>query len=47
MAKSVRYPIGIQHFPKLREGDFVYIDKTMYIKKLLDCFLIENIYSNP
>ena len=32
MAKIVnRYPVGIQTFEKIREGDYLYIDKTKYI----------------
>ena len=31
---SRRYPVGIQGFPKLRNGGFVYIDKTDYIWRL-------------
>jgi predicted small secreted protein len=29
--ESVKYPIGIQDFRKLREGDYVYVDKTACI----------------
>jgi len=29
-----KYPIGIQNFQKLREGGFVYVDKTQYIYQL-------------
>jgi Predicted AAA-ATPase/PD-(D/E)XK nuclease superfamily len=29
-----KYPIGIQNFQKLRQGGFVYIDKTQYIYNL-------------
>ena len=29
-----RYPIGIQTFPKIREGKYLYIDKTEYIYNL-------------
>ena len=29
-----RLPIGVQSFVKLREGGFVYIDKTRYIYEL-------------
>lgn len=36
MADTLRYPIGIQYFPDIIEGGFVYVDKTMYIKQLLD-----------
>ena len=28
------YPIGIQNFEKLREGGYVYVDKTSLIHKL-------------
>ncbi|MFM2393263.1 MAG: hypothetical protein RLZZ546_1245 [Bacteroidota bacterium] len=30
-----KYPIGIQDFKKLREGGFVYIDKTSFIHKMI------------
>jgi hypothetical protein len=30
-----KYPIGTQDFEKLRQGGNVYVDKTMYIEKLL------------
>ena len=29
------YPIGIQEFKELREGGYVYVDKTMYIHELV------------
>lgn len=28
------YPIGIQTFPKIREGNFLYIDKTEYVYRM-------------
>lgn len=31
-----RLPVGIQTFAKLREGDFLYVDKTEHIHHLLD-----------
>jgi len=31
-----KYPIGIQNFQKLREGGFVYVDKTQYIYQLTE-----------
>ncbi len=34
--KKVRYPIGQQDFKILRERGLLYIDKTEYIKKILD-----------
>ena len=36
MEKMVKYPIGEQSFENLREGGFIYIDKTWYIHKILD-----------
>ena len=27
----MKYPIGIQTFEKIREGDYLYVDKTRYI----------------
>lgn len=32
---GIKYPVGIQNFTVLREGGYVYIDKTKYIHKLL------------
>jgi Predicted AAA-ATPase len=31
-----KYPIGIQEFKKLREGDFFYVDKTPYLHSLVN-----------
>lgn len=36
MAATMKYPIGIQTFSKIRKGGYFYIDKTGYIKKLVD-----------
>ncbi len=33
---NVRYPIGIQSFPKLREGNFIYVDKTRQVYELAE-----------
>lgn len=30
------YPLGIQSFEKIRTNDFVYVDKTMYIRKMTE-----------
>ena len=35
-AVMARYPIGKQNFRSIREGGYVYVDKTMYIPKLLE-----------
>ncbi len=29
--KELKYPIGIQSFPEIREGEYVYVDKTAFI----------------
>lgn len=33
--EGMKYPIGIQDFQELREGEFQYVDKTQYIHHLL------------
>ncbi len=30
----IRYPVGIQTFSEIREGHYVYVDKTVYVHKL-------------
>ena len=30
-----KFPLGIQHFPKLREEGYLYIDKTKWIYRLI------------
>jgi Predicted AAA-ATPase len=32
--KKLELPISIQYFANLREGNYVYVDKTMYIHEL-------------
>ena len=44
MEQTLAYPIGLQDFRTLREEDYVYVDKTRYIAKLIRnksryCFL--------
>ncbi|MDE7413047.1 MAG: ATP-binding protein [Muribaculaceae bacterium] len=34
--KKVRYPIGQQDFKTLRERELLYIDKTVYVRKIVD-----------
>ena len=34
--KTMKYPIGEQSFESLRKGDFLYVDKTMYIDKIVN-----------
>ncbi len=33
---KIKYPVGIQSFPKLIEGGFLYVDKTRYIHRLAE-----------
>lgn len=33
---KVKYPIGIQSFERLIEGNYIYVDKTSYIRELVD-----------
>lgn len=35
MEETRKYPVGIQTFSKIREGNYVYVDKTKYIVDLL------------
>ena len=34
--KTMKYPIGEQSFESLRKGDFLYVDKTMYVDKIVN-----------
>ena len=34
--KELRYPIGIQNFQEIRENGFVYVDKTRFIRTLVN-----------
>lgn len=36
MVKKVKYPIGIQSFSEIIEGGYLYVDKTAYIRELVD-----------
>lgn len=44
---SIRFPLGIDSFDKLREGNFYYIDKTFFIKELLDKQFEANLITRP
>lgn len=35
MQEIRKYPVGMQTFDKIREGNYVYIDKTKYIVKMM------------
>lgn len=34
--KKVKYPIGEHDFGELRRGGYLYVDKTPYVKRLID-----------
>lgn len=38
MAETRRYPLGIQTFTEIREGDYVYIDKTEYVYRIASTY---------
>lgn len=38
MAKKIKYPLGIQTFSKVREGGYLYVDKTALMYDLIDTF---------
>lgn len=35
MARTIKYPVGLQTFSKLREGNYLYVDKTGLIYELV------------
>ena len=35
MARNIKYPIGIQSFSEIISGNYLYVDKTEYIYKLV------------
>ena len=47
MATTIKLPIGIEFFEKIRTQGFYYIDKTMLIKELLDNWGIVNLFTRP
>lgn len=42
-----KLPIGIDGFEKIRSNDFYYIDKTMFIKELLQNWGEVNLFTRP
>ena len=40
-------PVGVDNFEKLIKGDYYYVDKTMYIKELLDLKGEANLFTRP
>lgn len=33
--EELRYPVGIQSFSEIREGGYVYVDKTAFVHRLM------------
>lgn len=44
---SIKIPVGIESFAKMREGGFYYIDKTSFIKELLSQEFEANLVTRP
>ena len=42
-----KLPIGIDGFEKIRTNDFYYVDKTMFIKELLQNWGEVNLFTRP
>lgn len=36
MAEQIKYPIGIQSFSEIITGGYAYVDKTMFVRKMID-----------
>ena len=47
MASTLKLPIGIDYFEEIRTKGFYYIDKTMFIKELLDNWGKVNLFTRP
>lgn len=47
LTKSVKLPIGIEDFEKMRTEGFYYVDKTGFIKELLDNWGEVNLFTRP
>ena len=45
--KNKKLPIGIDGFEKIRTNDFYYVDKTMFIKELLQNWGKVNLFTRP
>ena len=42
-----KFPIGIDGFEKIRTNDFYYVDKTLFIKELLQNWGEVNLFTDP
>ena len=47
MNQNVKLPIGIENFEKMRTEGFYYIDKTGFIKELLENWGEVNLFTRP
>lgn len=47
MAELKKLPIGIEHFEKIRQEDFYYVDKTKLIEQLLSQWGEVNLFTRP
>ncbi|MDE7354929.1 MAG: AAA family ATPase, partial [Acetatifactor sp.] len=47
MVNRVKLPIGIENFEKLRTEGFYYVDKTGFIKELLENWGEVNLITRP
>lgn len=47
VGKTVKLPIGIENFEKIRTEGFYYVDKTGLIKELLDNWSEVNLFTRP
>ena len=45
--KNKKLPVGIEMFHDIREHDFYYIDKTGFIKELLESWTEVNLFTRP
>lgn len=47
MAATLKLPVGIEDFKKIRRQGFYYIDKTRLIEKFLDRWRKVNLFIRP
>ena len=47
MGERKKLPVGIENFPKLREEDFYYVDKSGLIEMLLNNWGEVNLFTRP
>lgn len=47
MASKMKLPIGIEFFKDMRTNDFYYVDKTGFIRQLLDSYGSVNLFTRP